>query len=222
MWTTLRRYWLRTRVSDGPMGDFLATPLPSSRADVHATDFLALDLETTGLDPAADQIASIGYVPIRAGRVCMTGAQHTLVRIDGSVEQSATIHGIVDAELDDAVPLEAALTELLDALKNRVLVLHHAPLDLRFLHAACQRLWDVPLNIRVVDTLALGQRRRPNTRSEPREGEFRLHALRHQYGLPRYPAHNALSDALATAELFLAMAAHWSGDDALPLRTLLR
>ncbi len=222
MWTTLQRYWLRTHLAEGPMADFLATPLPSPRADVRTTEFLALDLETTGLDPSTDQIASIGYVPIRAGRIRMAEAQHTLVRIDGSVAQSATIHGIVDAALDDGEALEPALADVLDALAERVLLLHHAPLDLRFLHAACRSCWGVPLNVRVVDTLALGQRRDRSTRGEPRDGAFRLHALRHAYGLPRYPAHNALSDALATAELFLAMAAHWAGDEALALRHLLR
>jgi len=38
--------------------------------------------------------------------------------------------------------------------------------------------------------------------------DLRLFNLREAQQLPRYRAHNALSDALATAELFLALAAH--------------
>ena len=38
--------------------------------------------------------------------------------------------------------------------------------------------------------------------------DLRLHGLRERYNLPRYPAHNALSDALSAAELFLAEAAY--------------
>ena len=38
-------------------------------------------------------------------------------------------------------------------------------------------------------------------------GNLRLFNLRPHFGLPQYKAHNALYDALATAELFLAMAA---------------
>jgi len=223
MWTTLRQWWYRHAVTPGPLGDLLATPLPARRADVHDLEFVVLDLEMTGLDPRVDQIASLGYVLIRHDRICLDHAHHQLVRIDGSVEQSATLHGIVDADLDDAAPLDEALNPLLDALAGRVLVLHHAPLDLGFLNAACRRLWDAPLVLRVIDTLALAhQRHHHGTHREPSEGELRLHALRAQYGLPRYPAHNALSDALATAELFLALVAYRAGHDPLPLRALLR
>ena len=42
-------------------------------------------------------------------------------------------------------------------------------------------------------------------------GDLRLFNLRERYHLPNYKAHNALSDAISTAELFLALAAE-SGD----------
>jgi DNA polymerase-3 subunit epsilon len=203
------------------MADFLAAPLPARHADVHGLEFVALDLEMTGLDPRRDEIASIGYVVIRYDRICLAQAHHRLIQIEGSVAQSATLHGLVDADLNDGVPLANALAEVLDVLAGRVLVLHHAPLDLGFLNAACQRLWNAPLVTRVVDTLALARRRHHGTHREPKEGELRLDAVRAQYGLPRYPAHDALSDALATAELFLALVAHRAGHERLPLRALL-
>ena len=203
------------------MADFLAAPLPSRRADVRDLEFVALDLEMTGLDPRRDEIASIGYVLIKQHRICLEQAHHQLIQIDGSVAQSATLHGLVDADLSDGAPLGEALLRLLDVLAGRVLVLHHAPLDLGFLHVACRRLWDAPLVMRVVDTLALARRRHHGTHREPKDGELRLHAARSQYGLPRYGAHNALSDALATAELYLAIVAHRAGHERLPLRALL-
>jgi len=205
------------------MADYLAHPLPSRHADVHELEFVALDLETTGLDPQQDEIASVGYVTIRKRRICLSQARHQFIQIEGSVAQSATLHGILDSHLTDGTSLESALTDLLDVLAGRILLLHHAPLDLGFLNAACRRLWGVPLNAYIVDTLALARRRHHHgTHREPKEGELRLHALRAQYGLPRYPAHNALSDALATAELFLAIVAHAAGQERLPLRALLR
>jgi DNA polymerase-3 subunit epsilon len=223
MWTALRQRWFRQQAPPSPLANFLDAPLPARRANVHDLEFVALDLEMTGLNPRTDQITSLGYVLIQRGRVCLKHAHHRLVRIDGSVEQSATLHGIVDADLADAASLEEALSDLLDVMAGRVLVLHHAPLDLGFLNTACRKLWGAPLVTRVVDTLALAHRRHHHgTHHEPKEGELRLHALRAQYGLPRYPAHNALSDALATAELFLALVAHRAGHERLPLRALLR
>ena len=223
MWTTLRQWWYRRSVSPGPMADFLATPLPSRHTNVRDLEFVVLDLEMTGLNPQRDQIASLGYVIIRNHRIGLDHAHHQLIQIDDSVAQSATIHGIVDADLVDAAPLDAALSDLLDVLAGRVLVLHHAPLDLSFLNAACRQLWGAPLVTHVVDTLAMAhQRHHHGTHREPTDGELRLHALRAQYGLPRYRAHNALSDALATAELFLALVAHRAGPERLPLRAVLR
>ena len=57
-----------------------------------------------------------------------------------------------------------------------------------------------------IDTLEIAQRvfERRNHTIQP--GDLRLFNLRPRYNLPQYRAHNALSDALATAELFLAMA----------------
>lgn len=217
-----KQWWYRRHTSDGPMRRYLDAPLPSGSDDARTADYLALDLETTGLDPSTDAIVSVGYVPLSNGRIHLTGARHQFVRIDRSVEQSATIHHIVDADLDDARSERDVLDAVLDAMRGRVLLVHHAPVDAGFLRAACQRVYGVPLVARIVDTLDLARRRRDRSDHVVRDGELRLHALRAAYGLPRYPAHDALTDALSTAELFLAMLPHWSGNERLPLRTILR
>jgi DNA polymerase-3 subunit epsilon len=204
------------------MRDYLSDPLPSPRCTAQTIEYLAVDLETTGLDPAHDRIVSIGYVPIQRLHVHVAGAAHLYVCIDGSVDQSATIHHIRDADLRRGLPEVEALSRLLGVLRNRVLLVHHAPMDLGFLSAACQRHFGMPLLVQVVDTLDLARRRRTRGENEIREGELRLNALRSDYRLPRYGAHDALTDALATAELFLAMLPRWAGDDPLPLATLLR
>lgn len=201
---------------------YLSEPLPSPRTTVQQAEYLAVDLETTGLNPAQDHIVSIGYVPIQGRRVRVAGARHVYVHIDGSVDQSATIHHIRDSDLDGAYTEAEALACLLADLQGRVLIVHHAPMDLGFLNAACQRHYGVPLLARVVDTLDLARRRRTRGQNEIRDGELRLHALRRSYGLPRYAAHDALTDALATAELFLAMVPRWAGNEPMPLSTLLR
>jgi DNA polymerase-3 subunit epsilon len=56
----------------------------------------------------------------------------------------------------------------------------------------------------------------------PRDGALRLGALRAQYHLPDHALHDALGDAIATAELFLAMAAHAQPDGKLLLAPLVR
>ena len=47
--------------------------------------------------------------------------------------------------------------------------------------------------------------------------QSRLDDCRERYGLPRYGAHNALTDAIATAELWLAQMSHMQKKEALRL-----
>jgi DNA polymerase-3 subunit epsilon len=222
MLSRLTRWWYRRRTASAAMQAYLEAPLPRRNDDARTAEYLAVDLETTGLNPARDVIVSIGWVPILGGRIRMKQARHLFLAIDGSVAQSATIHHIRDSDLTDGGSEAEALRHMLRALQGRVLLVHHAPMDLRFLHAACRRHCDVPLHARVVDTLALAHARRSRGNQQPQEGELRLHALREAYNLPRYPVHDALTDALATAELLLAMLPRWAGDAPLPLKTLLR
>jgi DNA polymerase-3 subunit epsilon len=204
------------------MRAYLDQPLPATSQDYRRAEYLALDLETTGLTPDADHILSVGFVPIIDQRIRLREARHLLVRADAEVAQSATIHHLTDTHLEAGQPLETVLAHVLEALAARVLLVHHAPFDVGFLEAACRQCYGVPLSVRVADTLALQRQRDRHRPHEQRDGALRLHALRHRYGLPRYPAHDALSDALATAELFLAITAGLAGDDRLPLRALLR
>ena len=75
----------------------------------------------------------------------------------------------------------------------------------------------------VVDTLTIEHQRHSRTGGVgvTEAGALRLGAARERYGLPRYPAHDALTDAIAAAELFLAQVAHRSGARVARLRDYL-
>jgi DNA polymerase III subunit epsilon len=72
-----------------------------------------------------------------------------------------------------------------------------------------------------VDTQTLAYRTFERRQTPFKASDLRLHALGDRYNLPRYSAHNALSDALASAELFLAQAAYRDNGNGLPLRDFL-
>ena len=60
----------------------------------------------------------------------------------------------------------------------------------------------------VIDTLALAKKRHDRCSQAYAPSTLYLTNLRAEYGLPRYSAHNALNDAIATAELFMAKVQH--------------
>lgn len=196
----------------GPLAEFLSHPRPAANTPVNEAEFLAIDLETSGLDPETDEILSIGYVPIVAAAVRLDQAGYFLVRPQRPVpEKTAVIHGLLDGHLEDAPGLDTVLPQVLLALTGRVPVAHHCQIERGFLDAACTRLYGTAPKLRFMDTLAIERRSLGRRGKEIKRGDLRLAAVRERYGLPRYGAHNALTDALAAAELFLAQASHAAG-----------
>src|SRR5690606_16010952 len=117
--------------------------------------------------------------------------------------------------LEAGLPLAEVLAELKRALEGRVLLAHHAPFELAFLEAAFRAVGERPVRTPDVCTLEL-QRRLLTREGEIRPGSLRLWRSRARHGLPVTKAHDALGDALACAELYLAQAAEL--DAGRPLR----
>ncbi len=217
-----RRRRLLRRTPRGALYDYLAVPFPKGNQDHRNIEFVALDLETTGLDPSQHEILSVGMVSLTAGRIDLSSATHYLVAPESTIpESSAVIHRITDdaaacgEALDDVIPM------VLGRLRGRVLLGHHASIERGFLDAACRRLYGSGFLVPVADTEALVRRWLELGNQSFSGPDLRLHALRERYGLPRYMAHNALTDALATAELFCAFVAHANLTGKVPLKRFL-
>lgn len=185
---------------------------PALRTPWREAEFCVVDLETTGLDPAVDEIISWAAVQIARGRLLAGSARHRLVR-PARMPDAATIviHGLREIDLVGAPPLSETLGELGEALAGKVLVAHVASVERGFLEVAFHELTNP-----VVDTAQLAAellrrrgRRPPETVAlEPLAGEM---------GVPVHRPHTADGDALTTAQVFLALATHL---DALEAQTV--
>jgi DNA polymerase-3 subunit epsilon len=204
----LREAALRT-AAPGPLRDYLSVPFPDDALPLAEVPLLALDLETTGLDLRRDRVLSAGFVPVDGLRIELGGARHLVVRDGGGVGQSATVHGLTDDVVAAGEPLEDVVAAVLEALRGRALLAHFARIEVGFLDAVCRRAWGAGFPCVVVDTLELERRAHANPWAPPAEvvGGLRLFGARERRGLPPYPAHHALLDALACGELYLAQAA---------------
>lgn len=204
----------RTAAQKAPAGimrDFLAAPVPSRQALCRHVEIAALDLETTGLEPKQDRILSIGLVMVRGLIIDLFDAWQESLSVNGKLpEQTVVIHGITDDQAALGSNMDEVLPTLLQLLTGKVLLVHNASLDRAFLDKACRDHYGAPFIMPIIDTQELARRRFERRNLPVKSGDLRLFSLRQRYNLPRYNAHNALSDALATAELFLAMAAEIS------------
>lgn len=210
----LRRRWWRSRLPDDPaLRAYFAAAPPSRRARLQDVELLALDFETTGLAADDDAIISAGWVRIADGAVRLDQACDLRLRPESAtgVGDSATIHGLRDVDLGEGGDEAALLAKLLPALGGRVLLAHGAGIEAAFLEAALRRRHGVPLLSPRVCTLTLEARLRRGLGETIASGGLMLAACRARYGLPAYREHDALSDALACAELFLAQVAMLGG-----------
>ena len=218
MWLTRHRHRLaRKRYARHPFPDanleyLLDKPWPDSDRRWDEASWLALDLETTGLDPEKDYIVSMGWVAIEGGSIQLSTARHLLIDSRNLVGDSAIIHHIRDVDLDEGVPLQEALRQLARALAGRFTLMHHRPFDDSFLRATFREQFGMNWVQPGADTLTLEKKRLFKRDHLLPRGALKLARCRRRYGLPDYLAHNALDDALATAELFIAWARHYGGN----------
>ena len=122
-----RRRKLLRQAPPGPLRDFLSVPLVDSKTDIHSVSLLALDFETSGLNPLADHIVSAGYVVAEEGQIKLSSARHQLVSMSGDLtETSVVIHGITDDVAATGKPLAEVVAELLQVMAGKVMLAHHA------------------------------------------------------------------------------------------------
>ncbi|TDG12131.1 3'-5' exonuclease [Seongchinamella unica] len=222
MWRLqLRRLPYRKRIAGTALQACWHAPLPSTSSDWREVSFLVVDAEMSSLDASTGELLSVGWVVVQQGSISLASAEHHLIRAENSVGQSATIHNLRDHDLVDAREREQVLEHFLEVAAGKVLVFHNAVLDLAFLNKICRRYFHAPLLMPVVDTLLQEESLLRRREQAIKTGELRLQACRDRYNLPRFHGHNALLDALATAELLIAMASHRAAGKQLPLRQLL-
>ncbi|MEP4545815.1 MAG: 3'-5' exonuclease [Saccharospirillum sp.] len=169
--------------------------------------YWVLDLELSGLDPVDSHILSAGWVCIEDGAIQLDQAGYCLFKksalMGDDVSDSAHVHHITDQQREQGVDLRLWLQQQLAQHHHDIWVMHHSPLDLRFLKMHSQRLGVHWPKAETLDTMLYEKRRIPPDRLGT-HATLNLNACRHRYSLPHYRSHHAFSDALATAELFLA------------------
>ena len=158
-------------------------------------------------------------LPVRAGGIRLEEAYATLVApVPGAVSSTSSIrvHQILPSEARAAPEAAAVLEEIGRRLDSSVLLVHQARVDVRFLKRAYARegkRWPRPP---VVDTVRLIRKWASRERllgGENRDPSQNLSEARAELGLPPYPTHDALTDAIATAELFLVLRARLDARD---------
>ena len=163
------------------------------------------DLETTGTRIGKDRIIQVGIV-----RLMPDGQRQpyqTLVNPGMPIPAEATaVHGLTDADVADAPPLEAVASTIMHELEGCDLAgFNLLRFDIPFLAEELHRVgssWD-HTRLRVVDVQRIFHRMEPRNLSA---------ALKFYCGRTHEGAHDALADVEATADVLLAQLDRYTED----------
>jgi DNA polymerase III epsilon subunit family exonuclease len=159
-----------------------------------AKTFCVFDLETTGFEPES------GAEPIEIGAVRIVNGTtretfQTFVSPDGEIPSKIqSLTGITPDDVEGAPTVDKALRDFHEFAGDAVLVAHNVDFDRSFLDAYAPN----PFNNDEIDTLRMSRKLLGSTKNS-------LDHLVQTYGLERSDSHRALSDAEATAQLFLKL-----------------
>jgi DNA polymerase-3 subunit epsilon len=179
------RWW--THLGGGP-------PVPALREG----GFVAIDLETTGLDPRRDAIVSLAAIPFVAGRP--GEALVTLVDPGRPIPAASTaIHGITDSMVGGA-PAAGPVVERLGALVAGLpLVGHGVGFDVAIVDRERRAHGLPPLANPALDTRALA------AALHPEWADVELESVAPRLGVDVIARHTAEGDAVTAGMLLLAL-----------------
>jgi DNA polymerase-3 subunit epsilon len=163
---------------------------------------IALDTETTGLDPATgDRVVEIGAVEL-FNQMPTGRSYHQYLNPDRSMPREAfEVHGLSDDFLRDKPRFRDVAGAFLDFIGDATLVIHNAPFDMKFLNHELTFAGHPALPMsRALDTVLLARQKYPGSPAS-------LDALCRRFGVDNTmrEKHGALLDSEILAEVYLEL-----------------
>ena len=202
-WERLRRWWLTDHLGE-PEFAFMFDPPPPG-------EWVALDCETTGLNPRSDEIISVGAVRIVGDRILASERLELLVRPEKGVSaDSVRIHRLRERDVAAGLPRDEAMRRLMRFIGSRPLVGYYLEFDVAMLNRAIWPLLGMGLPQPKIEVSALYYdykfRQLPPYQQQANAGiDLRFATLMRDLQLPEREAHDALNDAVMAALAFIKL-----------------
>ncbi|MBN2541409.1 DEAD/DEAH box helicase [bacterium] len=162
------------------------------------TDFVAIDIETTGLDPDRESIIELGAVRFENGII--TGKFSSLVHTKHKLPLFIVkLTGINDEDLKTAPKLEEALPEFMEFMGDSPIVGHNPDFDLGFINAKLPLLSMPQIKKQPFDTVTLSRILLPQLISH------NLETVASFFNIDYDTLHRAVDDAILSGEIFLKL-----------------
>ena len=185
------------RLTDVSQGDLFTVEKPTEECLI-GKSFVVVDIETTGLSYiGGDKITEIGAVRIIDGKI--VDKFQTLINPQQSISKEITdLTGIDDSMVADAPTFDKVIPDFYKYCYGSTIVAHNIEFDYKFIKYMAQNSGYI-FNNPGIDTLAFAKA------ALPRMKNYKLNTVCGYFDI-QFLHHRALSDAHATAQLFIKLA----------------
>src|SRR5262245_27464355 len=164
-----------------------------------ALDAVAIDTETTGLDPRSARIIEMAAVTVRDGAVLQDAISRLVAPGVPVPAASTAVHGIGDHDLRGAAPFKDVFPEIARFIGGRPVIGHTLGFDLAVLKRECALAGLKSPAWSTLDTRLLAEIVAPTL------ADFSLETLAAWLGIEVDARHRAETEAALTAKVFLRL-----------------
>ena len=174
-------------------------------------EWVALDCETTGLNPRTDEIIAIGAVRIQGQRILTSQRLELLIRPEKGVSAaSIRVHRLREQDVQAGLPAAQAAERLLHFIGARPLVGYYLEFDVAMLDRIVRPLIGTGLPQPQIEVSRLYYDHRfrqlpPYQQHDQADIDLRFATIMQELGLPPREAHDALNDAVMAALAFIRL-----------------
>ena len=169
-------------------------------------EVVAIDCETTGLDTRRDDIVSVAAVPIHGSRILASRRFEAMVRPSARMKAEAIkTHRLLESDLSGARSIEDVLPELLRFVGPRPLIGYYLEFDIAMINRPMRRLLGIELPNARIEVSGLYYERKYGGAAPGTEVDLRFATMIADLGLPALDQHDAGSDALMAAMMYVCL-----------------
>jgi DNA polymerase III subunit epsilon len=169
-------------------------------------EVVAIDCETTGLNPKKDDIVTVAAIKIRGTRILTSERFKETVRPDAKMNPAAIkIHRLRESDVKGGRPIRDVLPELLRFIGGRPLVGYFLEFDVAMLNKHIRRYIGIELPNPLIETSRLYYERKFGDAPPGTHVDLSFASILLDLKLPILNQHDAYADALMTAIIYLAL-----------------
>lgn len=198
MYDAVRRLFYRASLADhGYLFLFDAEP---------PEEFIALDCETTGLNPRVDDIIAIAAVRISGNRILTSDRFEAIVRPDKKpTSDSIKVHQLREQDVEAGAMMFRILPDLLRFIGSRPIVGYYIDFDVRMLDKYVLRQIQTKLPNRRIEISKLYYACKYRNAPSNTLYDLRFSSILSDLGIPSLDQHDALNDTLMTAMMYVQL-----------------